>query len=175
MGSLEPIKSLSHRNALCKLFLPEPRPDARGDISLKCHEDWWRVSLSVVTLLPPLSLFLSQACLLPALTFSRPCLREARRPKCHSKIYSSEHRPVERREGGGNQVEKGREQINLSIHQLSIFKLYFILFLFTPPPFTLVHLSAVLKLAYPSRDLNIIFNHSNLGSFWSRDTRRVNL
>lgn len=68
-----------------------------------------------------LSLFLSQACLLSALTFCQPCLRGTCRPKCHSKIYSCEHWPVEQKEGVCNQVEKGREQINLSNHRVSIF------------------------------------------------------
>lgn len=80
-------------------------PEGWRGLSLKCHEDWWRVCLSVVTLLPVLSLFLSQACLLSALTFCRPCLRGTRRPKCHFKIYSCEHWLLERREGACNQVE----------------------------------------------------------------------
>lgn len=93
------------------------------DIFFKCQEDWQRGRLSVVTLLALLSLFLSQACLLSALTFRRPCLRETRCPKCHSRIYSCERWLVEQREGVrcGEYIKRGRGQINLE-------------YLLAPPP-----------------------------------------
>ncbi|CAB1453563.1 unnamed protein product [Pleuronectes platessa] len=47
---------------------------------------------------------LDNACLPPALTFRRPCLRGTHRPKCHSKIYSCEHWLLERREAACSQL-----------------------------------------------------------------------
>ena len=59
-----------------------------------------------------------------SLTFRRPCLRGTRRPKCHSEIYSCERRLAEQRRGVCSQVGRGgREQMNLSIHWVSILSL----------------------------------------------------
>lgn len=120
-----PPDSSGPRSFLSKLFLfSRPLwPEGWRHRSLKCHEDWLRACWSAVTLLPLLSLFLSQACLPSALTFRRPCLCGTRRPKCHSEIYGCEHWLVERGEGVCNQVGRNREQMNLSIRWFSIFSL----------------------------------------------------
>ena len=123
----------------------------------------------MVTLLPLLSLFLSQACLPSALTFRRPCLRGTRWPKCHSKIYSCEHWLLERREGVCNQVERAREQMNLSIHWFSIISLSFLNFHLLLLPLISSHLLWTEKLSslqyHPSIQFSSPFFYVNVSMF----------